>query len=207
MYSNAQLKLKYCLDKAAAILLILMTCPIWIVITVVIKLEDSGPIFFRQQRLGINGKAFTILKFRSMIVNADKHLRQDGSSANVNRITRVGKVLRRTSTDELPQLLNVLLGEMSFVGPRPALVSHLNRYTDFQKLRLSVLPGLTGLAQIKGRNTLRWTKRIKYDVFYIRHYSLLLDFKIMLATASYLVTGQGIVLDRNPSDVDDLRQP
>ena len=199
-----QLPIKHLFDKLGALVLLTLSSPFWFFIVLAIKIEDRGPVFFRQDRLGLHGEIFSIFKFRSMVVNADNLLQKDGSVKGVSRVTQVGKTIRKTSLDELPQLLNILIGDMSFIGPRPALPTHLPRYTEEQKGRLAMRPGITGLAQVKGRNTLPWSKRIKYDRFYIRKFSLLLDMRIALLTVRTLLTGEGVVLDRNPQDVDDL---
>jgi len=202
-----QIAIKYLLDKIVAILLAIILFPLWLLIMVAIKLDDGGPVFFCQDRLGKDGKIFKIYKFRTMIVDADKYLDEKGRVVNKNRITRVGKILRKLSLDELPQLINIIKGDMSIIGPRPALPSHLPRYTEWQKRRLLMKPGVTGLAQVNGRNTLKWSKRIEYDIWYIENYSLWLDLKILLKTIKVVLLREGIVLDRNPQDVDDLAPP
>ncbi len=207
MKRTLQLHIKYVLDKLLALILIIILFPLWIIIMIAIKLDDGGPIFFTQERLGENGKTFKIFKFRTMLVDADKFLDENGRVTRKNRITRVGKFLRKLSLDELPQLINIIKGDMSIIGPRPALPSHLPRYTEWQKRRLLMKPGVTGLAQINGRNTLKWSKRIEYDIEYIENYSLWLDLKILLKTIKVVFLREGIVLDRNPQDVDDLAPP
>jgi lipopolysaccharide/colanic/teichoic acid biosynthesis glycosyltransferase len=139
-----------------------------------------------------------------MIPDADTLLDAQGRVGGINRITRVGHWLRLTRLDELPQLINILKGEMSFVGPRPVLPSHLNRYTEFQKQRFRMKPGVTGLAQINGRNQLKWSERIRLDVEYINTYSLALDVRILIRTTGVVFRREGISLDRNPEQVDDL---
>lgn len=203
MTVSIQQQTKRFIDFFGALILILLTMPLWILIALAIKLEDRGSIFFRQERLGRDAKVFQITKFRSMIENADSLVKKDGSVSE-NRVTTIGALLRKSSLDELPQLLNILVGDMSFIGPRPALTSHLPRYTAHQKKRLAVRPGLTGLAQVKGRNTLPWSKRIRYDIFYIEKFSLAFDIAIALMTLQVVVSGTGVVLDRNPGEVDDL---
>ncbi len=202
-----QMVIKYAVDKVFALLLLLILSPLWLAIMLAIKLDDGGPVFFTQSRLGKGGKIFKIYKFRTMIVGADQFLDEHGRVVGKNRITRVGKFLRSLSLDELPQLINILKGEMSIIGPRPALPAHYPRYTDHQKRRLLMKPGVTGLAQINGRNTLKWSQRIKYDVWYIEHYSLWLDLKILLRTIKVILLREGVVLDRNPHEVDDLAKP
>lgn len=140
-----------------------------------------------------------------MVPNADSLLNAD-RRVEMNRVTKVGKLLRLLSADELPQIINILIGEMSFIGPRPALWEHMSRYTEEQKKRFLMKPGITGLAQVNGRNLLKWSKRIEYDLQYIEHYSLWLDLKILFRTVKVVLLREGIVLDRNPEQVDDLRK-
>ena len=200
---SIQLFVKYCLDRVIALLLLLVLAPLLMIVAVSIRLVDHGPVFFYQDRIGFNRRIFSMWKFRTMIVDADQYLESDGS-VKTDRITSIGKALRYLSLDELPQLVNILKGEMSLVGPRPALPSHLNRYTATQARRLEMKPGITGLAQIRGRNQLKWSKRIEYDIEYIDGFSLWLDLKILLATIKVVIRREGIVLDRNPEQVDDL---
>ena len=200
---RVQIILKYGLDLILAIVLLVLLSPFFLVISITIFLFDGGPIFFRQQRRGYRGRIFNVWKFRTMIVDADDFLSEEGV-ATKNRITRTGRWLRFLSLDELPQLLNILRREMSFIGPRPALVEHFNRYTSDQKKRLLMKPGVTGLAQVNGRNTLKWSRRIEYDIEYIENYSLILDLKILLRTVGVVLFRKGIVIDRNPDQVDDL---
>jgi len=152
--------------------------------------EDRGPIFYIHPRVGKGGKEFPFFKFRTMAVGSDR----DGYnlSAGDARITRVGAFLRRWSLDELPQLLNVLRGEMSLIGPRPTLAYQVAEYTPRQRERLSVRPGLTGLAQVSGRNSLTWPERIELDLQYIEGYSLALDARILLKTVTAVVHPEGI---------------
>lgn len=161
--------------------------PIFLIISILIKLTSKGPIFFKQERIGKNGKVFNMYKFRTMIVNAENI--GDGirvRSKNDPRITKIGKILRRTSLDELPQLINVIKGDMSLVGPRPPVTYHpyngYNNYPENAKKRFIVRPGLTGLSQIKYRNGVSWDKRIEIDIKYTENISFLQDIKIILAT-------------------------
>lgn len=197
--------MKYLLDRIFASVLTIFLLPIFALIAVAIKIEDQGPVFFRQKRPGLFGRPFFIWKFRSMVPNADSLLNVD-RRVEVNRVTKVGKLLRLLSADELPQIINILMGEMSFIGPRPALWEHMSRYTEEQKKRFLMKPGITGLAQVNGRNLLKWSKRIEYDLQYIEHYSLWLDLQILLRTVKVVLLREGIVLDRNPEQVDDLRK-
>lgn len=168
----------------SAILLVLGAIPL-LIVALIIKIDSPGEALFKQERLGLNGKTFKIYKFRSMCVGAEKKGSGVYSGKNDSRVTRVGKIIRATSIDELPQLINILKGEMSFIGPRPTLTYHpwkLEEYTDFQKRRFEVRPGVTGLAQINGRKDIPWDRRIEYDVDYVNNMSFVLDFKILLKT-------------------------
>ncbi|MGM9534181.1 MAG: sugar transferase [Intestinibacter sp.] len=166
------------------ILLILGLIPL-LIVALIIKIDSPGEALFKQERLGLGGRTFKIYKFRSMCVGAEKTGSGVYSGKNDARVTRVGKIIRATSIDELPQLINILKGEMSFIGPRPTLTYHpwkLEEYTDFQKRRFEVRPGVTGLAQINGRKDIPWDRRIEYDVEYVDNMSFILDFKILLKT-------------------------
>ncbi len=160
--------------------------PVGVLCAIAIRLDSSGPALFRQERVGKDGAPFTVFKFRTM-VNEPNPIVPDAS-----RITRVGNVLRRFSLDELPQLINVANGTMSIVGPRPTLQYQVDRYTDFQRRRLEVRPGLTGLAQVNGRNALSWDRRIELDVEYVERQSLLLDLQIIARTIKTVLSGEGI---------------
>ena len=168
----------------SSILLVLGAIPL-LIVALIIKIDSPGEALFKQERLGLGGKTFKIYKFRSMCVGAEKKGSGVYSGKNDARVTRVGKIIRATSIDELPQLINILKGEMSFIGPRPTLTYHpwkLEEYTDFQKRRVEVRPGVTGLAQINGRKDIPWDRRIEYDVDYVNNMSFVLDFKILLKT-------------------------
>jgi lipopolysaccharide/colanic/teichoic acid biosynthesis glycosyltransferase len=159
-----------------------VTLPLAAAIAAAIKLEDGGRVLFRQERIGRNGVPFEIVKFRTLVDAPARDPVDYLISAQDPRITRVGAFLRRWSLDELPQLWNVLVGDMSVVGPRPTLRYQVERYDDFQRRRLDVLPGVTGWAQISGRNQLRWPERIELDVWYVDHRSIRLDLRILAAT-------------------------
>ena len=199
-----QLAVKHAGDRVAAGVLLLLLSPAFAVIGLLVWLEDGRPIFFRQDRVGRYGRRFLIWKFRSMVVEADRLLDKEGRVHGDGRITRAGRFLRLTSLDELPQLINVIRGEMSFIGPRPGLKEHYDRYTAAQKRRYDMRPGVTGLAQVNGRNTLPWSRRIAYDLEYIDQFSLWQDVKILAKTIAIVATGKNLVLDRNPELVDDL---
>jgi lipopolysaccharide/colanic/teichoic acid biosynthesis glycosyltransferase len=154
-----------------------------------IKLEDGGPVLFSQTRVGKGGKDFELLKLRTMVVGAELKGAGYAVDAGDSRITRVGRILRKTSIDELPQLWNVVRGEMSLIGPRPTLRYQVEKYTERQRRRLDVRPGLTGWAQVHGRATLPWEERIELDVWYVEQRSPLVDLKILLRTPLALFGG------------------
>lgn len=179
------------LDVTASFLGLVLLSPLMLAVSILIKIDSRGPVIFRQKRIGRNGKVFEIYKFRSMCVGAEKTGSGVYSGKGDARVTRIGKILRTTSIDELPQLLNILKGEMSFVGPRPPLTYHpwkYEEYTDFQKRMFEVRPGITGWAQVNGRKDVEWHKRIELNVWYVDHMSLLLDIKIMFMTAFKVLT-------------------
>jgi len=174
---------KSALDTVAAVVVLALASPIMLVAALAIKLTSKGPVFFRQDRPGKNEKVFRLYKFRTMTVAAD----EDGAGlSDAERMTRVGEILRKTSIDELPQLLNILKQEMSFIGPRPLLVRYLPFYSATERLRHSVRPGISGWAQVNGRNTLSWEEKFKYDVEYVQNISLTFDAKILLLTIKKL---------------------
>jgi len=176
----------------SALALIFLALP-FAAIALVIKLDSKGPVFFRQERVGKGGRLFRVWKFRTMVVDAVSKGLGVTVAEGDERITRVGRILRASGIDELPQILNVLAGEMALVGPRPTLAYQVERYGPFQKRRLEVHPGITSLAVVSGRNALSWNERIELDVWYIDHWSLLLDLKIMLRTLwCVLVTREGL---------------
>jgi lipopolysaccharide/colanic/teichoic acid biosynthesis glycosyltransferase len=176
-------------DVAVAGFGLAVTAPVLAVAAAAVKLVDGGPVLYRQQRVGKDGVEFELLKLRTMVVGAEKI----GAGAAVNegdpRITRPGELLRRLSIDELPQLWNVIRGDMSVIGPRPTLAYQVEKYTPRQRRRLEVKPGLTGWAQIHGRARLPWAERIELDVWYVEHRSPLVDLKILLRTPLALVSG------------------
>jgi lipopolysaccharide/colanic/teichoic acid biosynthesis glycosyltransferase len=176
-------------DIATSALGLAVTSPILAASAVAIKLEDGGPVLYRQVRVGKDGEDFELLKLRTMVVGAEKKGAGYAVDKGDSRITRVGRVLRKTSVDELPQLWNVLRGEMSLIGPRPTLRYQVDTYTARQRRRLDVRPGLTGWAQVNGRATLPWAERIELDVWYVEHRSPRLDLKILLRTPLALFGG------------------
>ena len=176
-------------DVTLAGLGLVVASPFLAAAALAIKLEDGGPVLFRQRRVGRDGDDFELLKLRSMVVDAERQGAGYAVDRGDSRITRVGRFLRRTSIDELPQLWNVVRGDMSVIGPRPTLRYQVERYTERQRRRLEVRPGLTGWAQIHGRATLPWEDRIELDVWYVEHRSPRVDLKILLRTPLALFGG------------------
>jgi lipopolysaccharide/colanic/teichoic acid biosynthesis glycosyltransferase len=180
------------LDLFIAGLLLVITAPLLLAAVIAIRLESRGHAFYRQRRVGKDGEPFELWKLRTMVAGAEEM----GAGIYVlegdPRITRVGRLLRRLSLDELPNLLNVMKGEMAIVGPRPTIQEQVDRYTERQRRRLDVKPGITGWAQVNGRLSLPWPDRIELDVWYVEHRSVLLDLRILAKTARLLVTGHGL---------------
>ncbi len=176
---------KRVLDFTIALLALIALAPVFIIIALIIKLTSPGPVIFKQKRIGKDGKVFEIYKFRSMCVGAESQGSGVYSGKGDSRVTGIGKIIRATSLDELPQFVNILKGEMSFVGPRPPLTYHpwdYSEYSDFQLRMFEVRPGITGWAQVNGRKDVEWNKRIELSVWYVDHMSLLLDLKIIFLT-------------------------
>jgi lipopolysaccharide/colanic/teichoic acid biosynthesis glycosyltransferase len=180
------------LDVVLAGLLLLIAAPLLALAALAIRLESRGPVFYRHLRVGRDGETFELWKLRTMVPGAESM----GAGLYVldgdPRITRVGRMLRRFSLDELPNLVNVLRGDMAIVGPRPTVQEQVDRYTDRQRRRLEVKPGITGWAQINGRTSLPWPDRIELDVWYVEHRSMRLDLRILARTARMLATGHGL---------------
>ena len=202
--------MKRTFDLIFATVAIVLLFPLWLLIAVLIKLDSRGPVFYTQERVGMDGRLFLLYKFRTMQANADAELHREyqrafiagHAEANVGnetkptyklladpRITRIGKILRRTSLDEVPQLLNVLSGDMSLVGPRPPIPYEVEAYELWHRKRLDMKPGLTGLWQVSGRNRLPFEEMVRLDLFYIENWSLLLDLKIILRTGLVMIEG------------------
>lgn len=177
--------LKRWLDIVFALILMIPATPICIIAAIAIKLNSQGPAVFKQERIGLHGKTFLIHKFRTMCLNAEHTGSGVYSGAGDSRVTKVGRILRATSIDELPQLINILKGEMSFIGPRPPLTYHpwdYSEYTQEQLRMFDVRPGITGWAQVNGRKGVQWPKRIELNVWYVDHVSFWLDLKILVLT-------------------------
>lgn len=168
---------------------LLIILPLFVIVIILIKVSMPGPIFFKQDRVGRGKKSFPILKFRTMKVDTEAEKNLDFTK-DKDRLTTLGKVLRRTKIDELPQLLNVFLGDMSLVGPRPTVRVQVDNYTKYQAQRLHMRPGMTGLAQVNGNITIPWEQRIEYDIEYINNFSILLDFKILIKTVAIVFFGE-----------------
>ena len=177
------------MDLCGSSLLLLVLIPVLLVCAALVRCSSPGPVLFRQRRLGLKGTPFTLLKFRTMHAGAPDVRYADGSaysSARDPRVSSLGRFLRRTSLDELPQLLNILRGDMSLVGPRPDQEDQLRYYTAGEKRKLEAKPGLTGLAQIQGRNRISWQQRKQLDLVYVERQSLLLDLSILFRTIPYV---------------------
>ncbi len=186
---------KRVLDLVFAVVLLVILSPIMILATIAIKLEDpEGPVLFKQKRPGKNANIFTVYKFRTMKVQTEKNGRP---LSNIERITKVGAFLRKFSIDELPQLFNIIRGEMSFIGPRPLLVEYLDYYTPEQMRRHEVTPGISGWAQVNGRNAISWEEKFRYDVWYVDNMSFLLDLKIVVMTIIKIIKRENINMDSN----------
>ena len=179
-------------DIVVSALALALASPVLALAMLAIRLESPGPAIYRQRRSGLRGREFDVLKLRTMVQGAE-HVGA-GLAVNENdaRITRVGALLRRTSLDELPNLLNVLRGEMSLIGPRPTLPVQVEQYTERQRGRLAVKPGLTGWAQVNGRASLPWAQRIELDLYYIEHRSPALDLRILWRTLAMVLGGSGL---------------
>ena len=183
---------KRALDVVGAVAILVVSAPVLAVAALAIRLEGGGHVIYRQRRVGRFGEAFELYKLRTMVSGAETMGAGISLEAGDSRITRLGAILRRTSIDELPNLVNVLRGEMSIVGPRPTVQVQVDRYTERQRGRLSVRPGITGWAQINGRASLPWHERIELDLWYVEHVSLALDLRILMRTLRMVVTGHGL---------------
>ena len=181
---------KRIIDFILAIVLLIILSPIMIIAAIAIKIEDpKGPILFKQKRPGKDTKIFEVYKFRTMIVDTEQYGRK---LSDMERITKVGSFLRKTSIDELPQLFNIIRGEMSFIGPRPLLVEYLKFYSPEQMRRHEVRPGISGWAQVNGRNAISWEEKFQYDIWYVDNQSFFLDLKIFLLTIYSVLNKKGI---------------
>lgn len=184
--------MKRLFDIIAAVLLIVLTSPLWLSAAVFVRVALGRPVLFRQERPGLHGHPFVLYKFRTMV---DAHDPEGNPLPDGQRLTRAGKWLRRTSLDELPQLFNVLKGDMSLVGPRPLLMEYLPLYSPEQARRHAVRPGITGWAQVKGRNALSWEERLAFDTWYVDHMGMTLDLKILWLTLRQAISGRGVTAE------------
>ena len=187
---------KRAFDVCVSLVLIIVFIPVWLIIALLIKVTSPGPIFFLQDRPGYHKKIFKVYKFRTMKLGSEKMVKGQEVMKDDDRITSVGKVLRRSKMDELPQILNVLKGEMSLIGPRPERVASLEDYDDEISKRLNMLPGMTGLAQVSGNIYLSLEDRYKLDVYYVEHFSLWLDIKILFRTVGVVLFGEEKYLNK-----------
>lgn len=176
-------------DFFSSLLGLILLSPLLLIVTICLYFANQGKPFFFQKRPGMNGAFFKIIKFKTM---NDKKDLSGNLLSDAQRLTKIGAFVRKTSLDEIPQLINVLKGEMSLIGPRPLLPEYLNLYNDFQKRRNEVRPGISGWAQVNGRNTISWEQKFNYDVWYVDHQSFLLDLKILLMTVKKVFVSEGI---------------
>ncbi|MFD1334549.1 sugar transferase [Oceanobacillus iheyensis] len=200
------LSIKKIIDFVLSLVLLIILSPLLIITAILIRVDSKGPIIFKQPRIGKEGKLFKVWKLRTMIDNAESIGAGLTTAERDPRITRVGNFLRKVSIDEIPQLVNILKGDMSFIGPRPAPVVHLEKYNNHDRIRLEVLPGITGWAQVSGRNKLTWPERIEKDIWYVNNISFLLDIKILLKTIRVVLLSEGIYSGRNDSKVSKENQ-
>ena len=194
---------KFTLDRVLALLGLIILSPLMLILSIIIKLESKGPVFFKQTRTGKGGKNITIYKFRTMKEDNDVH-----DFTTKDELTRVGKVLRKTSLDELPQLISILTGDMSFIGPRPWIPDYFDNMNDIQRHRYCRRPGLTGLAQVNGRNAITIFDKIKYDLEYIENYSFTQDIKIVFLTVKAVFGAKGVDAGKGgiKKDISDLKK-
>ncbi|MCM1086932.1 MAG: sugar transferase [Muribaculaceae bacterium] len=185
---------KRILDLLLSLCAIIILSPVLLILSVLVRVRLGSPVLFKQERPGKDEKIFTLCKFRTMTDEKDEN---GNLLPDEKRLTRFGSLLRSTSLDELPELFNILKGDMSIIGPRPLLVRYLPRYNEFQKHRHDVRPGLTGLAQINGRNAITWEEKFAYDVQYVKNISLALDIHILLGTLRAVVKREGINSENN----------
>jgi lipopolysaccharide/colanic/teichoic acid biosynthesis glycosyltransferase len=184
-------------DVVLAGLMLLALAPLFVLIALLIKLTARGPVFYVQERIGKDGEPFPFIKFRTMVVGAEAQGAGILCLKDDPRVTAIGKILRRFSLDELPQLLNILRGDMSLVGPRPGLTYQVSKYTPQQRQRLSVLPGLTGWAQVNGRNSITWEKRIERDLEYVQRMSFFMDLRVIVLTLPAMLAATNQIAERD----------
>lgn len=199
-----QLIIKRCSDVVICGICTALISPFWLIIIIMMKITMPGPIFFKQERIGKNFKPFMVLKFRTMKVDKDAE-KNFKIEKDLERITTLGKILRRTKLDETPQIINVLKGEMSIVGPRPTVRQRVEEFYEGQEVRLSMSPGLTGISQVSGNVLLSWPRRIEYDCEYVRKFSLWLDIKIIIKTVKVIIFGEEKYISED--DLKNYRNP
>lgn len=193
---------KRLLDFIFSISIFILVSPLFLIATLVLSIYYRGNPLFTQKRPGLDSKIFRLIKFKSMV---DRYDTQGELLPDANRITNLGKFIRKTSIDELPQLINVLIGDMSFIGPRPLLISYLPYYTDRENIRHTVRPGISGLAQVSGRNNLDWNQRLELDVQYVENLSFINDFKIVVKTIQTVISGKDIAVVTSITTLKDYR--
>lgn len=194
---------KRLLDLVASMLIFILLSPVFLVVMVLLSLANKGSPFFIQQRPGKNEKIFNIIKFKTMNDTKDD---QGNLLPDAQRLTKIGGFIRKTSLDEIPQLINVIKGDMSLIGPRPLLVSYLDLYDEFEKKRHTVRPGITGWAQVNGRNAIDWETKFKLDVYYVENLSLGLDIQILLKTINNVLLSKDISIEPVKKLVDEKRE-
>ena len=193
---------KRLLDILLSLIILICFSPLYLVLAILVRFKLGSPVLFKQARPGKDEKIFNMYKFRTMTDGRDKN---GNLLPDEVRLTAFGKKLRSTSLDELPEFLNILKGDMSFIGPRPLLVKYLPYYNERERLRHSVRPGLTGYAQAHGRNAISWEKKFEYDVWYVEHLTFLTDLKVIIDTVKTVLSHEGVVLNALP-DFDDYRK-
>ncbi|MEJ9228296.1 sugar transferase [Peribacillus butanolivorans] len=194
--------IKRLFDIVVSLIVLILFLPIWIIVAILIRTTSTGPVFFLQERPGLNKKIFKVYKFRTMRPGSEKMVKGQEVMKDDDRITSIGKFLRRSKIDEIPQVMNVLKGEMSLVGPRPERIASLADYTDVISKRLNMNPGMTGLAQVSGNVYLSLEDRYMFDVYYVEHYSLCLDLKIILRTVGVVLFGEDRYVNKCLVDIN-----
>ena len=200
MFSQVNLALKRIIDIVIALIALFIIAPFWLVIAIMIKLDSAGPVFYIHTRVGRAGTEFNCFHFRTLRSDADPH--KLAESKDDDRITGIGHFLRKTSLDETPQLINVLVGDMSIVGPRPALPVQVKHFSEADVWKLKVKPGLTGWTQVNGRNSIPYEKRMELDCWYAKHHNIFLDMWIILKTFKVLAFGDGVYDAQSTSPVE-----
>ena len=192
---------KRLIDFILSLIALIVFSPILLIVAILVRTKLGSPVIFKQERPGLNEKIFTLYKFRTMTDDKDE---QGNLLPDDIRLTKFGKLLRSTSLDELPELFNILKGDMSIVGPRPLMTRYLPYYTEEERARHSIRPGMTGYAQVKGRNSLTWDEKFKYDLYYVNHVTFLVDIKVILDTIKIVINHEGISLG-DLGNLDDYR--